>query len=148
MMFEELKTNLERPLAGMGISFSSSLFGLAGSLVLGFLDLQAGQAQNRFYNELEDWLSANVSDALPVASAGAGAPDWKTAIDRLQATVTETGGSRAAVNAMANLAEGIQALVHHMRSEQQMIRDWAEAQAARDADLRGLLERIAAREDR
>ena len=41
----------------MATAFSSSLFGLAGSLVLGFLDLQAGQAQNRFYNDLEEWLS-------------------------------------------------------------------------------------------
>ncbi len=57
-VFEELKRGLEAPLAGMGTSFSSSLFGLAGSLVLGFLDLQASQAQNRFYNELEDWLSS------------------------------------------------------------------------------------------
>ena len=56
-MFEELKRGLEAPLAGMGTSFSSSLFGLAGSLVLGFLDLQASQAQNRFYTDLEDWLS-------------------------------------------------------------------------------------------
>src|SRR5438105_820486 len=53
----DLKAGLESPLAGMSTAFSSSLFGLAGSLVLGFLDLQAGQAQNRFYNELEEWLS-------------------------------------------------------------------------------------------
>jgi hypothetical protein len=53
----ELKSSLQVPLAGMSTAFSSSLFGLAGSLVLGFLDLQAGQAQNRFYNELEEWLS-------------------------------------------------------------------------------------------
>src|SRR5205085_8755493 len=56
-VFEELKSGLERPLGGMGLSFSSSLFGLSGSLILGFLDLQASQAQNRFYNDFEDWLS-------------------------------------------------------------------------------------------
>ena len=56
-MFEELKTGLQRPLEGMGLSFSASLFGLAGSLILGFLDLKASQAQNRFYHNLEDWLS-------------------------------------------------------------------------------------------
>src|SRR5689334_946396 len=56
--FADLKSGLESPLRGMGTAFSASLFGLAGSLVLGFLDLQAGQAQNRFYNELEEWLSA------------------------------------------------------------------------------------------
>ncbi len=57
-MFKDLKEGLEAPLSGMGTAFSSSLFGLAGSLVLGFLDLQAGQAQNRFYNDLEEWLSS------------------------------------------------------------------------------------------
>ena len=56
-VFDDLKTGLEKPLSGMGTAFSSSLFGLAGSLVLGFLDLQTGQAHNRFYTELEDWLS-------------------------------------------------------------------------------------------
>ena len=55
--FADLKSGLESPLHGMSTAFSSSLFGLAGSLVLGFLDLQAGQAQNRFYNDLEEWLS-------------------------------------------------------------------------------------------
>ena len=55
--FADLKSGLESPLAGMSTAFSSSLFGLAGSLVLGFLDLQAGKAQNRFYNDLEEWLS-------------------------------------------------------------------------------------------
>ncbi len=57
-MFEQLQRGLSRPLSGMGTAFSSSLFGLAGSLVLGFLELQAGQAHNRFLNELEEWLSA------------------------------------------------------------------------------------------
>ncbi|MGB0921574.1 MAG: flagellar motor protein MotA [Alphaproteobacteria bacterium] len=57
-IFEDLKAGLAAPLDGMGTAFSSSLFGLAGSLVLGFLDLQVGGAQNRFYNELEEWLSS------------------------------------------------------------------------------------------
>ena len=67
-VFERLKAGLEGPLAGMGIAFSSSLFGLAGSLVLGFLDLQAGHGQNRFFNELEEWLAGLTrlsSGALP-----------------------------------------------------------------------------------
>jgi hypothetical protein len=55
--FSDMKKGLQAPISGMGTAFSSSLFGLAGSLVLGFLELQAGQAQNRFYNELEEWLS-------------------------------------------------------------------------------------------
>ena len=56
LLFENLKIGLQQPLSGMGIAFSSSLFGLAGSLILGFLDLQAGHAQRRFFNELEEWL--------------------------------------------------------------------------------------------
>jgi hypothetical protein len=56
-MFEQLKSGLVRPLHGMGTAFSSSMFGLSGALVLGFLDLTAGQAQNRFFNELEEWLA-------------------------------------------------------------------------------------------
>src|SRR5215475_16055668 len=67
-MFDALKDGLAAPLGGMGISFSSSLFGLAGSLVLGFLDLQTSQAQNRFYTDLEDWLATTVRD-LGVVSA-------------------------------------------------------------------------------
>jgi hypothetical protein len=64
VIFEDLKAGLAGPLSGMGTAFSASLFGLAGSLILGFLDLQAGQAQNMFYNDLEDWLST-VTDLDP-----------------------------------------------------------------------------------
>ena len=67
-MFDTLKTRLDAPLSGMATSFSTSLFGLAGSLVVGFLDLQSGHAQNRFYNELEEWLS-NIT-RLPSAGVG------------------------------------------------------------------------------
>ncbi|MGH1537930.1 MAG: flagellar motor protein MotA [Gammaproteobacteria bacterium] len=68
LLFENLKIGLQQPLSGMGVAFSSSLFGLAGSLILGFLDLQAGHAQRRFFNELEEWLSEIThlsSGALP-----------------------------------------------------------------------------------
>jgi len=57
-LFGDLIAGLQAPLSGMGTAFSSSLFGLAGALILGFLDLQTGQAQNRFYNDLEEWLSS------------------------------------------------------------------------------------------
>ena len=57
-MFLSLKEGLKEPLNGMGTAFSSSLFGLSGSLILGFLDLQASQAQNQFYNDVEEWLSS------------------------------------------------------------------------------------------
>jgi hypothetical protein len=143
--FDSLREGLAAPLSGMGISFSSSLFGLAGSLVLGFLDLQSSQAQNRFYTDLEDWLSTTVRDlgagtdaAVP---AGAAAPgDMKVAIDRLKEVMAEGGSSRAATTAMANLAEAIQGLVHHMRTEQQMIRDWVDSQAEQHREIRRLLE--------
>ena len=56
-LFKVLKQGLEDPLSGMGTAFSSSLFGLTGGLILGFLDLQSNQAQNRFFNEVEEKLS-------------------------------------------------------------------------------------------
>ena len=128
----------------MGISFSSSLFGLAGSLVLGFLDLQAGQAQNRFYSELEDWLTTTVIETSPelMPPGGETGGDVRVALERLTHAVTEGGGSRATNAALASLAEGIQALVQHMRAEQQLIRDWVEAQASREAELHRVLERL------
>jgi hypothetical protein len=153
-IFDSLKEGLAAPLSGMGISFSSSLFGLAGSLVLGFLDLQTSQAQNRFYTELEDWLSTTVRDlvverdptaALPMA-AGAPTGDLRVAIERLREAITDGGSNRAATSAMANLAEAIQGLVHHMRTEQQMIRDWVDSQAQQHREVRRLLE-ILVRED-
>ncbi len=136
VMFDDLKNGLAAPIAGMSISFTSSQFGLAGSLVLGFLDLQAGQAQNRFYTELEDRLAAQTRDAPPDASAGknTAAPD--------------AVNSRAATQAMANLAEGIQGLVQHMRGEQQLVRDWVEAQAEQQREIRKLLERLAREPER
>src|SRR5262245_48701168 len=148
-IFESLKEGLAAPLGGIGIAFSASLFGLAGSLVLGFLDLQTSQAQNRFYTELEDWLSTTVRDlgvggdaAAPALGAAPGAVpgDLRMAIERLREAITEGGSSRATTTAMANLAEAIQGLVHHMRSEQQMIRDWADSQAQQHREVRRLLE--------
>jgi hypothetical protein len=140
-MFDSLREGLAAPLSGMGISFSSSLFGLAGSLVLGFLDLQSSQAQNRFYTELEDWLSTTVYDqaAEPIV-AGGGAGEMRSAIDRLREAINETGAGKGASTSMANLAEAIQGLVHHMRTEQQMIRDWVDSHAEQQSEIKKLLE--------
>jgi biopolymer transport protein ExbB/TolQ len=115
-LFNDLKSGLARPLAGMSLAFTSSLFGLAGSLVLGFLDLQAGQAQNRFYTELEDRLSADVEG--------------------------ETPRQAEAAESIDHLAAGVQSLVRNMRQEQQMIRDWVEAQADRQERLQSALEHL------
>jgi hypothetical protein len=138
-IFDSLREGLAAPLGGMGISFSSSLFGLAGSLVLGFLDLQSSQAQNRFYTELEDWLSTTVYDqAAEPVSGGVG--EVRGAMERLREAVEESGGSKASAAAMSNLAEAIQSLVHHMRTEQQMIRDWVDSQAEQQREIKRLLE--------
>jgi hypothetical protein len=122
-MFDDLKSGLSAPIAGMSVSFTSSLFGLAGSLILGFLDLQAGQAQNRFYTELEDFLASHIeTESAPASTA-----------------VADTSEQRRSATAMANLAEGIQALVGHMRQEQQMIRDWVDVQNRQQEEIRKLL---------
>jgi hypothetical protein len=155
-LFETLKQGLAAPLSGMGISFSSSLFGLAGSLILGFLDLQSSQAQNRFYTDLEDWLATTVrryggGDA-PDAATPAATVELRDVLERLRTTLADVGGadgslasaaSRSTSTAMANLADAIQGLVQHMRTEQQMIREWADGQGEQNREIRRLLELIA-----
>lgn len=103
LMFDELKAGLETPLAGMGTAFSSSLFGLAGSLILGFMDLQASQGQTRFYNGVEDWLASVTHLSRSEMSEGVASPSsYMTAvmeqtadgIDRLQRTMKQSEESR------------------------------------------------------
>jgi len=142
-LFDTLKEGLAAPLGGMGISFSSSLFGLAGSLILGFLDLQSSQAQNRFYTDLEDWLATTVRE-YSGEGTGSGLPgELQGAVERLRLTLEEGGASRGTTAAMANLAEAIQGLVAHMRTEQQMIREWADGQGEQNREIKKLLERLA-----
>ncbi|HLZ04105.1 MAG TPA: flagellar motor protein MotA [Bradyrhizobium sp.] len=138
-LFDTLKEGLAAPLGGMGISFSSSLFGLAGSLILGFLDLQSSQAQHRFYTDLEDWLATTVRHYGDDGPTG----EVSVALDRLRTAVEEVGSSRGTTAAMANLAEAIQGLVAHMRTEQQMIREWADGQGEQNREIKRLLERLA-----
>ncbi len=130
-MFDDLKSGLSAPIAGMSISFTSSLFGLAGSLILGFLDLQAGQAQNRFYSEFEEFLAGHVQTT----------PAVETEPDPTVVVQSQLEHQRNAA-AIATLAEGIQALVGHMRSEQQQIRNWVDVQAAQQEDIGKLLRRL------
>ncbi len=148
VVLDSLKAGLAAPLAGMGTAFSSSLFGLAGSLVLGFLDLQAGRAQTRFYTELENWLSSVTdlsSDMAPQEAVNTGSADEIRALSERLRNLQETGGGSnpRIATAMANLADGISGLVKNMRSEQQIMRDWVEAQSQEQQAMRRTLERIA-----
>lgn len=140
-LFDTLKEGLAAPLGGMGISFSSSLFGLAGSLILGFLDLQSSQAQNRFYTDLEDWLASTVREYGGDAAPGA-TGDLQGALERLRASIESGNADRGSTTAMASLAEAIQGLVGHMRKEQEMIREWADGQGEQNREIKKLLERL------
>lgn len=146
-----LKESLRAPLVGMGTAFSSSLLGLSGSLILGFLDLQAGRAQNRFYTELENWLSSvtdvsnDLQPVIEAASAGGASSDDVRALSEHMRKMAEEGGGQRSAAAMANLAEGIQGLVKNMRNEQQMLRDWIEAQQEEAKSMRRTLDRLSDR---
>ncbi len=148
--FSTLKTSLEAPLAGMGTAFSSSLFGLAGSLVLGFLDLQAGQAQNQFYNDLEEWLSSvtRLSSGAGVADGDQSVPVYVQALleqtadslEELQRTLSRGEEERRASNAHATrLAEQLVTLTDQMRAEQDTMARLAESQL----DMKPVLQRLA-----
>jgi hypothetical protein len=108
-MFETLKTSLQRPLSGMATSFSTSLFGLAGSLVLGLTDLLTGRAANRFYNELEEWLSGMTR--LSAGGIGSGEGDTSVpayvqalleqtadGLERMQRAIVESERERRGAN--------------------------------------------------
>lgn len=145
-----LKEGLSAPLSGMGTAFSSSLLGLSGSLILGFLDLQAGRAQNRFYTELEDWLSSVTdvnSDRAPAVATPAQAPieELRAITGQLERLSVEGGDSGKLSEATAHLAEGIQGLVKTMRGEQQMLRNWIEAQQEETKAMRRTLDKLADR---
>jgi hypothetical protein len=146
-VLEALKQGLSAPLSGMGTAFSSSLFGLSGSLVLGFLDLQAGRAQTRFYTELENWLSSvtDLSTDIVVADPEKmGSSEEIRAMSERLRTMQDSGASSQRVaTAMANLADGISGLVRNMRSEQQIMRDWVEAQSEEQKAMRATLDKLA-----
>jgi len=152
ILFEDLKRGLETPLSGMGTAFSSSLFGLAGSLILGFLELQAGQAHNRFMNDLEEWLSGltRLSSAGPIGDGEASVPAFiqalleKTAdsLDQLQTTIAHGQGDRNTLDQnLLTLTERLGHLTDHMRSEQDLLIRLAEAQSQMKNLLTGLAEK-------
>lgn len=148
-LFNQLKAGLQSPLAGMGTAFSSSLLGLAGSLVLGFLELQASQAHNRFFNELEDWLSGmtRLSGGGPVGDAEQSVPAYIQALleqtadslENLQRTMSRGEESRIqANNNLQGLVERLGTLTDQMRTEQQLMMKLAETQN----EIRPMLARL------
>ena len=103
-LFDRLKQGLETPLQGMGTAFSSSLFGLGGSLVLGFIDIQAGHAQNRFFNEMEEWLSGVTRlvdvDDLPQTGPGASIEMFKNIDTNLRVLINQMQKNNQAMAAL------------------------------------------------
>jgi hypothetical protein len=150
LMFEQLKTGLARPLAGMGTAFSASMYGLAGALVLGFLDLTAGQAQNRFFNELEEWLAGLTRLSSGVLAEGEGSvPVYVQALleqtaenmESLQRVLTRDEENRTQVNqAVMTLNERLAALADTMRANQHLMLRIAESQTTLGPALQRLAE--------
>src|SRR5271157_2976501 len=148
--FSDLKAALGSPLHGMATAFSSSLFGLAGSLVLGFLDLQAGQAQNRFYNDLEEWLSTYTrlsggqlgdgGDGSVPAYIQALLEQTADSLENLQRILARSEESRIGANAtLASLTDRLGVLGEQMKAGQILMVRLAENQL----ELRPSLTRLA-----
>jgi hypothetical protein len=156
-MFDDLKNGLAAPLRGMGTAFSSSLLGLGGSLVLGFLELQASHAHGRFYNQLEEWLSG-ITELAPGGSQTTdyAAQQLYVAITDMHRAITDLnervsgspGGQGAAVppdGAVKELAKGVDQLVRQMRAEQKVVREWVDEQAAQQSEVASVLKDLAAK---
>ncbi|RYE08967.1 MAG: flagellar motor protein MotA [Hyphomicrobiales bacterium] len=144
-MFENLKQGLAGPLGGMGTAFSASLLGLSGSLILGFLDLQASQAQNAFYTDLEDWMTSMTELDHPMTQMqanglGVQGEEMSAIFERLGSTMQNSDSSQNAIRAMAELAKGIDGLVKHIRAEQADLRIHIEEQGDTNKKLRELIE--------
>lgn len=163
-VFDELKSGLAAPLKGMGTAFSSSLLGLSGSLVLGFLELQASHAHNRFYNELEEWLSGiteltpgdSGSSDLAARQLTSAVYEMRRAVEELAARLADRpvipgadggGGGGVAASSDAgvrDLAQGVNQLVAQMRAEQKVVREWVDEQANQQAEVSSALKDLAA----
>ena len=148
-MFETLRAGLEAPLSGMSTAFSTSLFGLASSLVLGFLDLQASQAQNHFANELETWLSglAQLESGI-VQDERKPAPSYVTALlqqtaeglDRLERRVAHGVDENASLQAaLRAIGDRLTSLTDEVRTSNRLTDRAADARL----EARALLTRIA-----
>ncbi len=150
LLFDQLKEGLAGPLKGMGTAFSASMFGLSGSLILGFLDLPAGHAQGRFYNELEDWLSGITELQLADAPGTAGvAPQVRFALLDMQRSLSDLNDkvelrllNDNTGDAVKDLAAGVDKLIRQMRAEQKVVREWADEQAQQQHELATVLRQI------
>ncbi len=151
-LFDQLKAGLARPLHGMGTAFSSSMFGLAGALVLGFLDLTAGQAQNRFFNELEEWLAGitRISSGVLGGEGEGSVPVYVQALleqtaenmENLQSILARGEDDRArSGQALLTLTERLTTLSDTMRASQQLMLRIAETQSQLGPALTRLAER-------
>ena len=140
-LFNQLKTGLARPLEGMGTAFSTSMLGLAGALVLGFLDLTAGQAQNRFTNELEEWLAGltRLSSGPLGQEAEGSIPAYVSALleqtaenmEGLQAILSRGEEGRAETSrALMTLTERLTVLTEQMRANNALMLRVAEGQSS------------------
>ncbi|MEQ1694635.1 MAG: flagellar motor protein MotA [Hyphomicrobiaceae bacterium] len=148
-VFDELKAGLAAPLKGMGTAFSASLLGLSGSLVLGFLELQASHAHNRFYNELEEWLSG-ITDLTHGTVAGGGdegnrrllmtLTDLNKAVLALADRVERTAGVGS--ESVNELTRGVTALAGQMRAEQKVVREWMDEQAGQQFEATNSLREV------
>ncbi len=147
LLFDQLKEGLAGPLAGMGIAFSSSLFGLAGSLILGVLDLQAGHSQSRFYNELEDWL-ANITELQSADPGDSVPPQLRFALMDMQRSLSDLGdkvGQGGTDAAVKDLAQGVDTLIRQMRAEQKVVREWADEQSQQQQEIAAVLRQVSAK---
>tara|TARA_B100000676_G_scaffold266619_1_gene280392 strand:+ start:1002 stop:2141 length:1140 start_codon:yes stop_codon:yes gene_type:complete len=138
-VFKSLKSGLQAPLVGMGTAFSSSLFGLAGSLVLGYLALQAGQSHNRFYNDLEEWLSGQtrIGSGVAVGDGEQPVPAYIQALleqtadnlENLQRTLARGEDSRIDANrAITQLTANLTDLTESMRAQHDLLLKLAQGQ--------------------
>ena len=164
-LFSDLKAGLSAPLKGMGTAFSSSLLGLSGSLVLGFLELQASHAHNRFYNELEEWLSG-ITELTPAGTPSASSDyvnrqllsaviDMQRSLEDFTNRLNEqpiapppkilspAAQQQPPQDEVRELARGVNQLVNQMRSEQKVVREWVDEQAQQQAEVASMLRNLA-----
>ena len=157
ILFQDLKDGLAAPLKGMGTAFSASLLGLSGSLILGFLELQASHASMRFYNELEEWLSG-ITELSPAGGGGSDAAsrqltvalyEMQQVVSELSSRLAQSGSSLApgdsgpADETVKNLAVGVDQLVRQMRAEQKVVREWVDEQSAQQSEVASVLKDLA-----